>query len=78
MGEVHVYWVCNAYHFNGSTLRLPTQAIGQNLGHFPFNFLNENHRHTLSCGVVGPQASTTDSWNTLNTHWCHHDVTFGL
>ena len=31
----------------------PAQAIGQNLGRFPYAFLNENHRHSLDCGVVG-------------------------
>ena len=33
---------------------LPALVIGQNLGRFPFDVLNENHRHCLDCGVVGP------------------------
>ena len=53
ISEVHGYWMCSAYHFNGAALRLPAQAIGQKLGRFPYDFLNENHRHRLHCGVVG-------------------------
>ena len=41
-GDVHGYWVCNAYHFNGAALRLSAQAIGQKLGRFPCDCLNEN------------------------------------
>ena len=75
ISDIHGYWVCSAYHLPGAALRLPAQAIGQKLGRFPCDFLNENHRHSLHCGVVGPQGSTTDSRIVPNTHWCHHLVT---
>ena len=53
MRDVHGYWLCSAYYLNGAALRLPAQAIGQIFGRFPYNFLNENQRHILDCGVVG-------------------------
>ena len=48
MRDVHGYWACSAYHFSGFQFcvflrRLST--VGQKLGGFPYDFLNENPRH---------------------------------